>query len=303
MNLAPKLKPRPLKFGTIVHKVVETDIAGGNPFKKLKEIETEMRSSPLFQREEEEYGNIISDVRYIMTAYFKYWDGKPETIEYIPIGKNIAEHPFEIEIDKGNILAKGKMDAIGKAKKFKWLVEHKSHKNFPAPEHRWRNLQSVIYIRVADMMGWAKLDGTCWDYIRSKSPTVPKLLKDGGISKAAIDTLPQVVTDFLKENGLHPAIATDLIKQQTDNLGTWFQRIFTPVGKDIIQPVYDDFLSTSREMMDKHLTHKEKTFGRHCEWCSYRILCAAELQGHDVDFLIEREFMPNDYNDEEPVAD
>lgn len=295
-QIAPKRKARPLKFGSIVHDMVDTDINGKNPFKKLKEIGK--TNEKLFDAEREMYGDIVKDVSYIMSAYFDYWDNRPESIEYMPIGKFKCEIPFEVEIDKGNIIAKGRIDAVGKAKKLKWLVEHKSHKTFPKPENRWRNLQSVFYIRIIDMMGWTKLDGTCWDYIRSKPPTRPAILKSGEMSRAALDSLPGVVLDVLKQNKLKIADYSDVIKQQEQNQNQWFQRVFTPVSKDIIQPVMDDLLDTAREMSELHGKSKTKTFGRHCEWCGYNKLCAAELQGHDVEHVKEREFEFNEYEAE-----
>lgn len=292
-QIAPKTKSRPLQFGTIIHKMVEADIDGKNPFKVLKDIGK--ANEALFREEREMYGDLVQDVNYVMSEYFEYWDKRPESIEFMPLKGKKCEIPFEVEIDKGNILAKGKIDAVGKAKKLKWLVEHKSHKSFPQPEHRWRNLQSVFYIRIIDMMGGPKLDGTCWDYIRSKPPTRPAVLKAGTLSRAALDSLPNVVLDVLKTAKLKPADYADVIKQQEENRGSWFQRVFTPVSKDIIEPVMNDLLDTSREMADLHGKSKTQTFGRHCEWCGYNKLCAAELQGHDVDFIKEREYGPNDY--------
>lgn len=299
-KIAPKRKSRPLKFGGIVHDMIDADIKGQNPFKKLKEIGK--TNEKLFDAEREMYGDIIKDVGYIMDEYFNYWDARPETIDYMDIGKGKdkfkCEAPFEVEIDKGYILAKGRIDAAGKAKKLKWLVEHKSHKTFPKPEHRWRNLQSVFYIRIFDMMGWGSLDGTCWDYIRSKPPTRPTILKAGGMSKAALDSLPSVVRDVAKANKIAERDYADVMKTQMENRATWFQRVFTPVSKDIIEPVMKDLLDTSREMADLHGTSRTKTFGRHCEWCGYAKLCAAELQGHDVEFVKEREYEFNEYEAE-----
>jgi hypothetical protein len=293
-QLMRKKKSRPLTFGSIIHSMIEADINGKNPFATLKKVEKEFGN--LFREEREMYGDIIQDVKYIMTAYFDYWDGRPESIVYNPIGKFKCEIPYEIEIVDG-ILAKGTIDAVGKAKKLNWLVEHKSHKVFPMPDHRWRNLQSVLYIRIVDMHGWGTLDGTCWDYIRSKPPTHPAILKSGLMSRAALDSLPDVVRDVLKANKLDLKKNMDIVEQQEKQLGSWFERVFTPVSKSIIDPVVNDYIDTAREMSELAGKSRTKTFGRHCEWCDFRQLCAAELQGHDVDFIKEREYGPNDYED------
>ena len=287
-KLEPKKKARPLKFGDIIHKMVEADVTGKNPMKVLNQ-EAKINEK-LFDAEREMYGNIVEDIRYIMTAYFDYWDQQPNQIEYLPIKKKWAEHEFEIEIADG-ILAKGKIDAFAKFRKLKTLVEHKSHKNIPNEEHRWRNLQSVFYIRIAQMLGWMTCEGTMWDYIRSRPPTRPEILKSGALSSRSLDSLPQVVEDVIKQNKLVRADYKEMIDQQLKNRSNYFVRVFTPANKNVIARVFDEFIATSREMAEYHGVRREKTFGQHCTWCGYRALCAAELKGHDADFIREREFV------------
>ena len=293
--LKPKVKARPLRFGGIIHDMLEADLEGKNPFSILNKIAK--ANDKLFRAEQELYGNIVQDIRYVMESYFDYWDShKAEQFVAIELNGRHSEHEFAVKIADG-ILAKGKIDLLASAKKLKWLGEHKTHKTFPQPEHRWRNLQSVTYIKIVDMLGIARLDGTVWDYIRSKPPTRPAILKSGEMSRAALDSLPRVVEDVIKQNKLKRAEYVDVLKKQQENQVSWFQRVYTPVSKHIIEPVFNDYISTAREMSELHGKQMERTFGRHCEWCSYRSLCGAALQGHDIDFIKEREFIidENDY--------
>lgn len=287
-KLEPKKKARPLQFGSIIHEMIEADAAGKNPMKVLKEAAK--INEKLFDAEREMYGNIVEDIKYIMTAYFDYWEEQPHQIAYLPIKKKFAEHEFEIEIDKG-IVAKGKIDAFAKYRKLKTLVEHKSHARIPNEEHRWRNLQSVFYIRIAENLGWMTCEGTLWDYVRSKPPTRPEILKSGALSSRALDSLPAVVMDVIKQNKLKVDDYKELIDQQIKNQSNYFVRVFTPANRSVVDQVYAEFVATSREMMEQSAAHREKTFGQHCTWCSYRALCAAELKGHDADFIREREFV------------
>lgn len=286
-KLEPKKKARPLTFGTLIHKMVEADVEGKNPLRVLAQ-EAKINEK-LFDAEREMYGNIVEDVKYIMTAYFDYWEKQPNPIQYLPVKKKWAEHEFEVEIDK-DIIAKGKIDAFAKYRKLKALVEHKSHKNIPNEEHRWRNLQSVFYIRIADKLGWVKCEGTIWDYIRSRPPTRPEILKSGKLSERSLDSLPQVVEDIIKQNKLVKADYTDLLDTQQKNLSNYFVRVFTPANKSVVDQVFSEFITTSREMADISHKNHEKTFGQHCTWCGFRALCAAELKGHDADFIKQREF-------------
>lgn len=292
-NLAKKAAPRPLKFGSIVHKMVEAESHGDDAFKVLDKIAADNKQ--LFLEEREMYGNIVKDLRYIMQAYFRYWHNSP--LMYLPRGKQFAEHPFEIKLDK-DILCKGTIDAVVRAKKMNWLAEHKTHKNFPNTDHRWRNLQSSVYIRIMEMMGWWRVEGTLWDYVRSKPPTRPQVLKSGEISSRSIESLPQVIIDTCKEHGVKPP--PELIDQQTRNMSSWFERIYTPIKKNVVDEVFADFLETARQIVHtrKPSRGRPKSIGRHCDWCQFEDICRAELQGSDAGFIKEHHYTISDYERE-----
>ena len=304
-HLKPRRKARPLKFGGIVHKLVEVDAEGGDPFKKLKEIGH--HEEKLFREEAEYYGEIITDIGYIMRAYQKFW-GK-DKLKHISVGGKKVEHDYAVELTP-EILVKGRIDGMVKHRGFKALLEHKTHKKLPNDDQRWRNVQSSLYIRVIDIMGWGSMEGTLWNYLRSKPPTRPEILKAGGLSKRSIDTLPEVVLDVLKANKLKPADYKDYIENQEQNLQTWFQRTFTPIKKDVIRAVLTDFIRTAREMVDYYTKNGEdkpppRHIGQHCSWCGFEPLCRAELQGNDVDFVREHEFIIDNtpYQNQEELQD
>src|SRR5690606_10377987 len=149
---------------------------------------------------------------------------------------------------------------------------------------RWRNLQSAIYIRVNDILGWSAVDGMCWDYIWSKPPQTPGILKDGSMSQKMIDTLPERIIDLLKQEKVPAKQYQSFIDRGAEtNYPKYFDRIYTPVNEQVVESVMSDFLNTAREMAERHDKVKDKNIERHCSWCDYQDLCRAELQGLDVD--------------------
>jgi len=302
-HLKPTKKARPLMFGGVVHDMIDAKAAGKDEFKVLETVADQNRK--LFKEEEEMYGRITEDLAYIMRAYNDFW--KKDPIVLVPFKKRKAEHPFEVEITS-EITAKGKIDGIAKMKTFKWLLEHKTHKEFPDDNHRWRNLQSAVYIRILQMLGVEDLQGTLWNYIRSKPPTRPQMLKAGSLSTKSIDTLPQVVIDTIDQNDLNPDDYADFIKVQRDNLPSWFQRVYSTVKPKVVKALFADFVTVSREMADYYdknpNTPPPRTVARHCSWCPFEPLCRAEYQGNDVDYILEHEFVvdESDYQREVPDA-
>jgi CRISPR/Cas system-associated exonuclease Cas4 (RecB family) len=288
MNLTRKRKARPLQFGSIVHDMVDEDANKRDPFKKLKKIATDNKR--MFVEEQEHYGEIVKDIDYIMEAYFDYWE--KDAINYIKFEGKFAEQVIEHEIAPG-ILFKGKVDGIANMRRLRWLVEHKSHGRFPSDDHRWRNLQSAVYVHVLNEGYGLSLDGTLWDYIRSKAPTRPKVNQDGSLSTRAVDSLPSVVIDVLRQNKLKEANYRELIAAQNENLPNWFQRIYTPLKPKVIKTVVADFVETSKRMADDP-GKPVRNLGRHCEWCEFESLCRAELQGNDVKYVIKAEYKIED---------
>lgn len=304
-KLKRKRVGRPLQFGRMVHEMIEEYANGRDPMKYLDKIAK--RDEKMFKSQREELGNIVGDVRTIMGEYFDYWESVPEgkRIKYMKLNGKSAEHTFEVEISDG-IVATGKIDNFAVTpNKLKWLTEHKSGARIPNEDHRWRSLQSAMYLRIADMLGLPSLDGTLWDYIRSKPPTRPQILKGGQLSARGLDTLPTVVFDAMKEAKLKLGDPKykGLIKQADQNRSAYFQRVFSPVKKKVVDILFNDFVHTAREMADHHgdPKHSEMNIDRHCEWCEYEPLCRALLQGLDVDFIIAKEYEKREkYIEEEP---
>lgn len=295
MKLQRKRLPRPLAFGSISHKMKETMAQGGDPFQVLDDIPPQDLRA--YAADPERYGDIISDLKYIYEAYLMYWAEEP--LKYLPHDSRVAEHPFEVALPD-DIIVKGTIDAVTRHNKMTWLTEHKNHRNIPNDDERWRSIQSVVYIRIIGMLGWWKnIEGTCWDYIRTKPPTRPQVLKNGDISQRQIDTLPNVVRDTLKKYRTRPGYKS-LVDAATLNMSTYFQRVYTPIKKQLIDQVWGDFLSTAAEMRDTDLTIAPvRTIGRHCSWCTYEPLCRASLTGGDEDYLIETEYVPSTYGEKD----
>lgn len=279
-------KSRPLQFGTMVHRMLEVEAEGDDPMEALNEYAEE--NSKMFKAEREEYGEIVDDVRQIMTEYFSYYP--PKNLKFERRNGKSGEHEFEIEI-LPDVIWNGKIDATGKTpNKLKWIVERKTFSRKPDEFTRWSSIQSATYLQAVDMMGWGSYDGMCWDYIRSKPPARPGLLKDGKISFKNIDTLPITVRETAKELGLKPKDYKPLLIKAEERLPDWFERVHTPVDRGVVNGLFDDFVFSIKEMVAGHGKVKDKNIERHCMWCDYNSICSAELQSLDVDYVRQKEF-------------
>lgn len=289
LMLQKKKIKRPFMFGRIVHEIIEADLEGHDWEDVLNKIELDNKK--LFRKEIEMYGNIIADIRDIMTDYFIFWDG---TFKPMRHDGRRSEFEFRIELDDA-LWFTGKIDAVGKAKSMKWLVEHKTFNRMPSEDDRWRSVQAAVYFKALEEMGFPSIDGVMWDYVSSKPLNVPgELTRTGKVSQARIDSTPSRIKRWLKEEGLKRKDNRKLLTDAEANLRNRFIRVYSPVKRRIVDNIWDDFVDTAREIQEFHGRKKDQNIGRHCTWCDYQPLCKAEATGADVDWIVNREYQTED---------
>lgn len=302
-------------FGKIVHRMIEAKAQEDDPFAILDAIDVE--NAPIFTAEKEMYGEIIQDIRTIMRDYFEYHN---DGLRFLPVQEGdelrFAEHEFAVPLDAlmdkqlykmtdllatdlQGVVFKGQIDGFGKTpNKLRWLIEHKSFDKLPSDDERWRNVQSVVYIRAALYLKWIKgVDGICWNYVMSKPPTIPQVLKDGTrLSIRDVVTLPSVVRAVLKQHKLSPDLPEhqELLARAEKSRHDYFQRIYTPVNHTVADQVFAGFVATAAEMREYHGRRQDMNIGRHCSWCDYEPICRQRLTGGDVDYVKEAEYAKED---------
>lgn len=292
LGLQKKKRKRPFMFGGIVHEICEAQLEKEDWKEVLKKIELD--NSKLFRREIEMYGNIISDIEFIMTDYFRYWEGHPSAFKPIKHNGRRSEHEFRIELEDG-LWFTGKIDTVGIAKKMRWVVEHKTFNRMPSEDDRWKSVQAAVYFRALEEIGIDGIDGVLWDYISSKPPGVPgELTPTGRISQKAIDSVPSKVEAWRKEEGLKKTEISKLIESTEANLPNRFIRLFSPVKPRVVKTIWDDFVDTAKEIQEYHGKKKDMNIERHCSWCDFQPLCKAEMTGSDVKWIIDREYEQED---------
>lgn len=301
LMIQKKLRKRPFMFGGIAHEICEADFEGKDWNGVLDTIELDNKK--LFKREIEMYGNIVEDMRDIMTDYFAYWEGTDSEVTPIKHNGRRSEHEFRIELDDA-LWFTGKIDAVVKAKKMRWVMEHKTFSRMPGEDERWKSVQGSVYFRALEEMGFPPIDGVLWDYISSKAPSVPgQLTSTGRISQARIDSVPSRLRRWIKENGFKRSDYAKLLESTRAGLSTRYIRLFSPVKRPVVDMIWNDFVDTAREIRDNHGTKQDMNVGKHCSWCDYQPLCKALLTGADVDWILKRDYQQEDQSHKRDQVD
>lgn len=284
-NIERRIKKVQLYRGSVIHDLIKVHIRGGDWEKEFEKFERKFNKLPDLRAE---YGDLDDEIWEIMSGYFSYYEDDP--LEYLLVEEWIDP---VVPLVKGKTAFGGIVDAIARDSEGRhWVVEHKTHDTFPTEEDRLNDLQTSLYVWALRKNGW-KIDGILWDYIRTKPPAKPEVLKSGGLSKRKnIDTTYDVYLEAIKEHGENPDDYQDILESLKGREERFYRRVKLPVNEAIIKPIVRDAKRTSLEIYYlKEFPTRNLTFM--CpRWCDFYQLCTAELRGLDTSFIREREYRP-----------
>ncbi len=287
MKLEKRKPPAPLLRGRVVHEMIEFMLEGKDPWVPYQEMVKQY--SKLFDEEREKYGDMPVEVKLLMEGYFK-WYKKDPLKPITPKGsKKKAEHKFSVKLTD-SILLEGMIDVVVQdSAKRVWLGDHKTHKQLPAGDVKYSDIQSALYTWVMPQIGFPSPNGVVWNYLRWKAPTIPELLKNGEMSRRkGIDTTWDVYRAALVENKLDPKNYQDMKEELEGKEGDFYVRSYLPVKKQMQETLVEEAQITAREIKRKGGKDTTRTTDKQCSWCEYYEICNAELRGLDTDFMMKK---------------
>jgi len=280
--LVPQTSTLPLKRGSWLHELLEAHYMGEGWEKRNDELAAEFNQ--LFEEEREAFGDLPDVCGRIMESYEYYWRDEDAQFQVIA-----AEEVVEVPLPHGHTL-EFKFDAIIEDELGRWLMEHKSHKTIPRADYRFIDMQTAKYVWGLNKIGtYGEITGVLWNYIRTKEPTKPALMKNGTISKRKkIDTDLFTFVSAVKEYGLDPSDYRDVILR-LKKFNNFFRRERVPKPKHVIEELVKDTVYVADEI--ERGTRPVRSIDRSCEYmCSYLDLCVVELYGGDAEDVIRRKY-------------
>jgi hypothetical protein len=226
----------------------------------------------------------------IINRYVKHWEREDESWEIISV-----EEEYMMEVGGYDVVFKP--DLIVRINGEVWIVDHKTTKNIPdeTDSYNMTDFQHLLYIEGMKQNGY-DVKGFLFNYIRSKPPTQPRLLKNGsGIADVRrLDTDYDTLLAFAEEHGLetHPDVADKLrILQVTPN--RFFQRHYLLANPHAVEWAVVD---TAEALAILHEAEVVGAYPRHvisgiggalaCKNCDFQSLCFTEMMGMNVDLEV-----------------
>lgn len=304
LRLKPQLLGRPLRFGTWMHELLEVHYKGEDWRERHQHLSHQF--SNLFDEEKERVGNLPSDCERTMKSYLWHYQEDPWTVHDV-------EFTLDVELPDGSIY-RCKIDMLVENQYGLWIVDHKNHKTLPDHGFRILDSQSALYIWAALKNG-IPVNGHIWNYLRSKPPAIPQMLKDGSrLSKRVVDTDYPSMVKAIKNNGLDPRPYHQQLKRykgqqyKPGELQTspFFRRDVLEKSPRMLKQVASEAFQTHLRMHHYHWDRVnliERNPSNSCKFmCSYLDVCTAELFTGSADLVIRSKYKhgdPLDYYQDE----
>lgn len=287
-RIAPKVKPKPLKLGNIIHKLVETWAKNGDCERIIKEVKKEYNK--MFDEEKEYYGDLPGIVEQIFHGYqAKY--GEKERKGYDLVERMMG--PIKLT---SQTQFKFKVDRIFRIPMGLSIVETKTSKRIPEEDKRIWDIQTLLYAWGLQESGY-DISAVVWDYIRTKTPTIPRVLKNGELSQAKdidtnYDTYHQAIIDNLGKS--HVKDYKEILTSLQYRPDQFYKRIVQAISKSMIKSIVKDARITSLEILNMSRLPVKTISAFTCPMCFYSSLCYADMRNLDSDFIRQKEFMPKE---------
>lgn len=212
-----------------------------------------------------------------------------------------TEIEFEIPIKnlKGNITRgryAGKVDGLVKDEfGLYWILEHKTASRIDTT-HLPLDEQVVRYIWGVQETLDIEIAGVIYNILLKKIPTEPRELKNGGLSKAKnIKTTYHAYYNHLidyygSEEDIPLEEYADILNYLKGRDNEFFERVKVEKTQHEIEDIAKRTYLEYKEMSNPNLKYYPSP-DRQCNWkCPFREVCIAINQGHDYQYLLEKEF-------------
>lgn len=289
-NISSTLPARPLHFGTDFHKLLEVRRSKKAVRQEWQRMRDDFYSMPSsWQSELGE--NYPDDLKTIFTDYMSMWKDTPIPDE--------TERDFKLTVGSENgedIVFVGVIDEVYKTEEGIILGEHKTFSIPPNMNTLVMNTQKCLYSKATEII-WGNLPKKIrWDYIKSSPARYPIWLeKSKRFSNAASkDITAKSWIRACKERGITDP---DILKQgeaYAGNESNYFFRVEQDIYPEMVEDVFNGFIYTSKDIINRGRENKVKNITRDCSWCEYRDICLAEMSGGDREYVISEKFERKD---------
>lgn len=168
-----------------------------------------------------------------------------------------------------------------------WIVDHKVTDDLRDDMALALELQFGMYAWAYWRLGY-DVRGVVYNGIRRGIPRIPRLNRDGTVSRQPIATDWDTYAEAIRAAGGDPADYDDM--RQRLEARRWYMRQVITYNEHHLRQIEEELIAAANEL-SRERPYYSRTMMRACEWdCPYLHLCVGELKGADTDYLIQEKF-------------
>jgi len=313
-NLEPRVPNRHLSGGTGFHRALERYYQPEEPFNApaTMEVFSSWRSKDwaeflALEPDEEQITEYLALADTIEAVLKHYLSWAPSHDKFIPLG---TELKFQIPLLEYNglpVVYEGKADGLcqTKDKRF-WLMEHKTCASYPQMDLLFLDEQCTSYQWAAsEDPNFADTQpiGTIYTFALKRVPSIPRLLKNGQLSKdKSIRTTAGVYATEIERQGLVLADYIDILADLEERGNEFFQRVAIQRPEGALAVFESDLHSVVEDMLASPYIYPSPNWWA-CKTCAFRVPCSMVLNSIDPEPYLQANYQRRHSQEPEDVAE
>ncbi len=272
------------EMGIVLHDCLERHYKGGVWEEYLDEYE-ETVWNKLFDEEKARYGDLPNEAHRIMRGYVKAWAIEDQAWEVLGVPEEMLEWKAG-----GERTIVGKPDLVFRDHLGVWVVDHKTTGNIPEgiDMFHMQDIQTAIYCKlVEENLGVDEIAGVIYNYISTKAPSIPQITQKGRLSKRAIVTDHDTLTEAIRNLGNDPNDEEYADMFRNLDPKRFYHRARLPKPEQVVNAMVNDLLLTAWEIADRteELFEPTRNLTRNCQYlCDFPDICRSDLLGFEPDY-------------------
>lgn len=310
-NLEPYVVYPPFFTGRAIHEALEMHYRDGmdlvEAYEHFIEVEKELmqEQGTLWPQEEAVLEEQI-DLGFDMLQHYRAWQQFDDKVHS---DKNLVflemEYPFVVSMrtPRGGytrtMKVAGRFDGLvyNKLTEEYWIWETKTTRSTQELINTLAtDEQSALYLYAARKVFDVPITGVLYNMLRKKAPTKPRVLQNGLLSKAAIDTtafhyyscVKEICPDWEPETVME--FYGDKIMELQENESKYFLRWPVYKTQTEIDSVMEGVYHTAKEMINPRTQTYPSPGWLSCNFCHFKGPCLAKNMGQDYEILLSEEY-------------
>jgi len=169
-----------------------------------------------------------------------------------------------------------------------WQIDWKIMSSLSPEEDELYNMQNTVYNIAAQSAG-IPVAGSMTYQILGVESTIPKVNKNGSISRALIRCTWDEYSKFCVDNGQNP---DEYEEEMVPKLGQieWVRTNKEYMNYSVSLNIWKQVIMGTVREIRRVKTHLPSISAFNCKNCQFGALCLAEIRGYDVDFILEDQY-------------